>query len=113
MENMNKDQAFRIKNKLHLLTFFIVKCELKNPLEEDENQWHPDFEEAISLILFVNEHGYIEEDEMHQMNNLYSKWIDRFERLGFFDQPIDEVAENLEDEIYEILENHYENYNDS
>ena len=112
-DSMNKEQAFRLKNKLHLLTFFITKCELKDPLEEDENEWHPDFEEAISLILFVNEHGYIEEEEMHQMNDLHSKWLNRFERLGFFDKSIDEVAGDLEDEVYALLEKHYENYNDS
>lgn len=112
-ESMNEEQALRLKNKLHLLTFFITKCELEDPLEEDENEWHPDFEEAISLILFVNEHGYIEEEEMHQMNNLYSKWKDRFDRLGFFDQPIDKVADDLEEEVYELLEAHYADYDDS
>lgn len=112
-EQMNEKQALRLKNKLHLLTFFIVKCELEDPLEEDENEWHPDFEEAISLILYVNEHGYIEEEEMHQMNSLYKKWKNRFDRLRFFDKDIDEVAGDLEEEVYELLEKHYKEENDS
>lgn len=104
---MDEEQAIRLKNKLHLLTFFIVQCEKEDPLEEDENEWHPDFEEAISSILFVNEHGYLEEEEMHNLNDLYSKWSDRFDRLGLSDRPVTSWKDGLEDEIYTLLQQHY------
>jgi hypothetical protein len=105
MEQMDEEKALQLKNKIHLLTYFIVKCEQEDPLEEDENEWHPDFEQAISQILFVNEHGYLEEEQMHELNNLYSKWLDRFDRLGFTDQPLSEHSD-LEDEIFELLKKH-------
>lgn len=104
---MDEKQALRLKNKLHLLTFFITQCEEEDPLEEDENEWHPDFEEAISSILFVNEHGYLNEDQMHKFNDMYGKWSDRFDRLGLADRPVEEWEDGLEDEIYELLEQHY------
>lgn len=105
-EDIDEQQAVRLKNKLHLLTFFITQCEEVDPLEEDENEWHPDFEEAVSAILFVNEHGYLEEEEMHELNDLYSKWSQRFEDLGLADKPPSQWREekDIEDEIYELLE---------
>lgn len=105
---MDEQQALRLKNKLHLLTFFITQCEEEDPLEEDENEWHPDFEEAISSILFVNEHGYLNEDQMHKFNDMYGKWSSRFDRLGLSDRPVEEWEDGLEDEIYDLLEEHYE-----
>jgi len=106
---MNEQEAIRLKNKIHLLTFFITQCEEVDPLEEDENEWHEDFEQAISQILFVNEHGYLEEDEMHRLNELYQKWSKRFEKLGLDEKPLETWREGenaIEDEIYELLENH-------
>lgn len=105
---MDEKKALQIKNKLHLLTFFITQCEEEDPLEEDENEWHPDFEEAISSILFVNEHGYLNEDQLHKFNDMYSKWSDRFDRLGLSDREVEEWKDGLESEIYDLLEEHYE-----
>jgi hypothetical protein len=107
---MNEEQARKLKNKLHLLTFFIVNCEEEDPLEENENEWHTDFETAISAILFVNEHGYIEEDDMHEMNNLYKKWSDRYERLGFMEKDVSEF--DVEPELEEQLRDFYNSYDD-
>jgi len=108
---LREEQAIRIKNKLHLLTFFITACEEKEPLEEDENEWHPDFEEAISSILFVNEHGYLEESEMHNFNDLFQTWGERFKKLGLNEISADEWKEkaDIEDEIYVMLKDYLEN----
>lgn len=105
-EDIDKEQAIKLKNKLHLLTFFITQCEEVDPLEKDENEWHPDFEEAVSAILFVNEHGYLEEQEMHNLNDMYTKWSRRFEKLGLADKSADEWREerDIEDEIYDLLQ---------
>lgn len=103
---MNEKKARQIKNKIHLLTFFITQCEEEEPLEEDEEKWHPEFEEAIKQILFVNEHGYLNEDKLHELNELFQKWSKRFEELGLDQKPVTHWKNGedaLEDEIYELL----------
>lgn len=110
----DKEKAKQLKNKIHLLTFFITKCEEEDPLEEDEDEWHPDFEEAIAAALKVNEHGYLDENELHEFNDLCKKWANRFRKLGLDEVPLREWKEerNLEPEIYSILKT-YMNENDS
>jgi len=108
---MDEEQAKKLKNKLHLLTWFIVRCEEKDPLEQDENEWHPDFEEAVSSILYVNEHMYIEEDDMHQLNNFYKKWSNRYQRLGFLDKDVAEF--NIkEDELEKRVKEYHQSKKD-
>lgn len=107
-EGIDREQAIRLKNKVHLLTFFITKCEEHEPLEEDENEWHPDFEEAVKSILYLNEHGYLQEQELHEFNDNFNKWLKRFKDLGLADRPVEEWEEGLEDEIYELLEQNYD-----
>lgn len=111
---MDKEQAKNLKNKIHLLTFFITQCEKVDPLETDENEWHPDFEEAISQILFVNEHGYLEEDEMHELNELFGKWSRRFRQLGLHDEDLETWTtgeDAVEGEILEMLKAHLDSIN--
>jgi len=99
------EETRRIKNKCHLLTFFIVNCEEEDPLEEDENEWHPDFEETIQSILKLNEEGYLPEDQLHRFNDLFNKWSNRFEKLGLDEVPLQKWKEEdkLEDEIFDLL----------
>lgn len=119
---MDKEQAIQLKNKVHLLTFFIVTCEeevLENESRSsvshdwvpEEDEWHPDFEEAVSAILYINEHGYLEEDDMHSLNNMFRKWEDRFERLGLNDVSPQEWnnKREIEDDLYKLLKKYQNN----
>ena len=110
----NEDKAIQIKNKVHLLTFFIVACEEEKPLEEDEDEWHPEFEDAIAAVLKINEDGYLDQEEMHEFNDLFKKWGNRFEQLGLDEVPVERwrEEEDLEEEIFDLLET-YVNQDDS
>lgn len=101
----DKNKAIEIKNKVHLLTFFIVACEEEKPLEDEEDEWHPDFENAIAAVLKINEDGYLDQEEMHEFNDLFNKWGNRFEKLGLDEVPVERwrEEENLEDEIFNLL----------
>jgi hypothetical protein len=103
-----EDYTLRIMNKLHVLTFFITQCEEEDPLEEDENEWHPDFKEAVESILKVNEEGVLSEKRMNNLNDMYKKWANRFDRLGLSDRPIESWETKIEDEIYDEVKEHYE-----
>lgn len=96
-----REQALRLKNKCHLITFFITQCEETDPLETDENEWHPDFATCIEAILRINEHGAISEDEIHKMNDLYSKWYKRFQELGLDEE---DYSSSLEQEVYALYD---------
>ena len=103
-----EDYALRIMNKIHVLTFFITQCEEEVPLEEDENEWHDDFKEAVECILKVNEEGVLSEDRMNNLNDMYKKWANRFDELGLSDRPIESWEGKIEDEIYDEVKEHYE-----
>jgi hypothetical protein len=55
----------------------------------------------------VNENGYLSEDKMHQFNQMYQNWSQRFDELGLSDRPIEEWEGEIEDEIYELIKDHY------
>jgi hypothetical protein len=50
----------------------------------------------------------LNEDQLHKFNDIYSKWSDRFDRLGLSDREVEEWKDGLESEIYDLLEEHYE-----
>ena len=104
-KRFQKDKVIELKNKIHILNYFIVRSEMEEPLEENENEWHEDFEEAIKKILFLNENGYLSKETLHNFNESFRKWRQRYNELGLNETPISELP-YLDEDLIPIYKKH-------
>jgi len=74
------EELWTFMNKVHVVTYLIIRCEEEDPLRENESKWHPDFDDAVSVILDLQHRET--PSEIEPLNELFEKWRDRFYDLG-------------------------------